>query len=386
MPLLNRRRILTAAIETTYGTDAAPTGSNAVLVRNMTLTPAETDLVDRDLVRPFLGRSEQLAAGIRVRLEFEVELAGAGTAGQAPGYGALLRACGLSQTLLAAAVTGTAAAGAANTITLAAGASSVDGFYNGMPIAITGGTGSGQNAVITGYVGSTRVATVARAWTTPPNATSTYSIDANAIYRPVSTAFESATLYFNVDGVRHRMLGARGSLAMSYRAKEIPTLRFTFLGIYATPTDATLPTPVYTPFQTPLPVNNVNTPLFHLHGVSPVMSELTSDLAVATVHRTLVGGSESVLITDRQPTGQAMIEAELVAFRDWWTRSRDATLDALALTHGLTAGNRVTFSSPRVQVTTPNYGEMDQITMLQLNLNFVPGATSGNDELALCIH
>lgn len=385
MPLLNRRRILTAAIETTYGTDAAPTGSNAILVRNMTLTPQEADLTDRDLVRPYLGRSEQLPAGIRARLEFEVEIAGAGSAGTAPAYGPLLRAVGLSQTLLAAPVTGTATAGAASTITLAAGASAVDGFYNGMPIAITGGAGSGQTAIITDYVGSTRVCTVARPWTTTPGATSVYSISANAIYRPVSTAFESCTLHFNVDGVRHRLTGARGSVSLAFRTKDIPVLRFSFMGIYQAVADVAAVTPSYGGFQTPLPVTNGNTPLFNLHGVSPVLSELNIDLAVAMTHRTLVGGSESVLITDREPTGTMTIEAENVAFRDWWALTQNATLGALALIHGTAAGNRVAVSSARVQLTTPQYSDMDGITMLQLSANFVPGPTVGNDELFVCV-
>lgn len=73
-------------------------------------------------------------------------------------------------------VTGTAQAGAATTITLAAGASSVNNFYTGMYVEITSGTGSGQIRQITNYVGSTRVATVNTAWATNPNNTSVYSV------------------------------------------------------------------------------------------------------------------------------------------------------------------------------------------------------------------
>lgn len=72
--------------------------------------------------------------------------------------------------------TGTAQAGASTTITLKSASSSSDDYFNGLYITITGGTGAGQIRVITDYVGSTKVATVDRAWTTTPNATSTYSI------------------------------------------------------------------------------------------------------------------------------------------------------------------------------------------------------------------
>jgi len=72
--------------------------------------------------------------------------------------------------------TGTAQAGASTTITLKSASSSTDDYYNGLYITITGGTGSGQVRIIEDYVGSTKVATVDRAWTTAPNSTSTYSI------------------------------------------------------------------------------------------------------------------------------------------------------------------------------------------------------------------
>lgn len=72
--------------------------------------------------------------------------------------------------------TGTAQAGTSTTITLKSASSSTDDYFNGLYVSITGGTGAGQSRIITDYVGSTKVATVDRAWTTAPNSTSTYSI------------------------------------------------------------------------------------------------------------------------------------------------------------------------------------------------------------------
>lgn len=70
----------------------------------------------------------------------------------------------------------TATAGTETTITLDAGASAVDDFYNYNLINITGGTGSGQAFVIIDYVGATKVATVDRVFTTFCDATSTFTI------------------------------------------------------------------------------------------------------------------------------------------------------------------------------------------------------------------
>lgn len=71
---------------------------------------------------------------------------------------------------------GTAQAGGASTITLSSGASATDNIYNGQTVKTTGGTGPSQVRVITGYVGSTKVATVDRAWQTNPDVTTTYAV------------------------------------------------------------------------------------------------------------------------------------------------------------------------------------------------------------------
>lgn len=102
MALLSRKRVILAKIETTYGTDSTPTGAaNAILVRNLDVTPLDAEIVSRDLVRPYLGNYDQIIAAQKVQVSFEVELQGAGAAGTAPAYGPLLRACGLAETVVA---------------------------------------------------------------------------------------------------------------------------------------------------------------------------------------------------------------------------------------------------------------------------------------------
>jgi hypothetical protein len=75
---------------------------------------------------------------------------------------------------------GTAQAGTANTITLDTGALAVDNIYRGSLVNITGGTGVGQTNTIFTYVGSTRVATMAKDWITTPDATSTFDVLASS--------------------------------------------------------------------------------------------------------------------------------------------------------------------------------------------------------------
>ena len=99
MPLLMRKAVILAKAETTYGVDPTPTGAaNAILVRNLSVTPNQQDLEDRKIIRAFLGGQENIVAANHGEISFEVELAGAGAAGTVPAYGPLLLACGMSAT------------------------------------------------------------------------------------------------------------------------------------------------------------------------------------------------------------------------------------------------------------------------------------------------
>jgi|HubBroStandDraft_6_1064221.scaffolds.fasta_scaffold05747_7 lysophospholipase L1-like esterase len=78
-------------------------------------------------------------------------------------------------------VSGTAQAGAASTITLAASSSTTSGYYNQYYVRIAGGTGLLNEAKqITAYDGTTFIATVDSAWTTPPDSTTQYVIQEGA--------------------------------------------------------------------------------------------------------------------------------------------------------------------------------------------------------------
>ncbi len=381
MSLLNRKRVILAKIEGTYGIDAAPTGAlNSILVSNLNVTPQEANLVSRELIRPFFGNFTQLPAAISGKITFDVELAGAGTAGTAPAWGALLRACAFSESLLGTALSGSATAGSANSITLAAGASAVDGTYVGMHISLTSGTGSGQTGIIAGYNGATKVATMMVNWTTPPAAATGYTIAANAVYRPVTDNLEGATIYFNVDGVLHKFIGSRGSVAIKVPLWGIPKLSFSFTGTYTTPTDTAMPTAVFTSWQQPLTVNNTNTTGLVLAGYAgAVMSDFNLDIGNSVTYRSLVGGAQSVVLTDRKAAGDITVEATTVAAKDWWTASQNATLSGFTLAHGTTAGNTVQMSCPQLQIVKPTYEDKDGVAMLKASLFAVP--LSQNDEV-----
>jgi hypothetical protein len=384
MALLTRKRLILAETEGSYGVDSSPDGADAILVRDLNITPQQSDVVSRDLVRPYLGASEQLLANTRVECTFSVELAGSGTAGTAPRFGKVLKACALAETTVTPAEAGTATGGGSNSITLAAGASTTNDIYNGLVLRITAGLGVGSVFLVTDYVGATKVATLRSIGTAVTlDSTSVYSIDAQTVYTPVSSAFGSVTLHYNIDGVLHRLTGCRGTFSLNTAVGDIPTIDFTMTGIYNPPTDTAAPAVTYADQATPRIFKAGNSGAFTMLGYSGCLQSVSMDLGNTTVYRELVGCTKEVLITDRASTGTVVIEAPTIAQKDYFTAAlTDGSLGELSFIHGTTGGNIVALQSSRVDIGDPSYQDQDGIHMLSLPYTAIP-STAGNDEFRL---
>ena len=309
MPLLSRRQLLLAELEVTYGTDPTPlVGSNAILVRNIEVTPLEADTVSRELIRPYLGQSEQLLTQTRVLVNFEVELAGSGTAGTAPAYGPLLRACSFTETV---------------------------------------------------------------------------SAGVSVTYEPNSDAApKSVTIYFNNDGVLHKATGCRGTFSLNCAVGEIPTIAFEFTGIYNTPTDVALGSPTYANQADPVVFKQGNTTGFEVFSYAGCLQSFTMELANELVYRELVGCTKQVLITNRAPAGEVMIEAVSIATKNFFSEATGNSTGNLTFQHGQTAGNIVTFTAGQIDLGNPSYSDEDGIQMLTLPYIATP-TDSGNDEMEI---
>jgi hypothetical protein len=308
MALLLRKRLILIETESVYGTDPTPDGADAVLVRDLNITPQQSDVVSRDLIRPYLGASEQLLANTRVECTFSVELAGSGTAGTAPQYGKALQACGLSETV---------------------------------------------------------------------------SASTSVTYAPVSSSFGSVTIHYNIDGVRHKVTGCRGTFTINANVGEIPTIDFTFTGIYNAPDDSALPSVTYANQATPLVFKNGNTDTFELLSYAGCLQSVTFDVGNTLVYRELIGCTKEVLMTDRSSNGTVVLEAVTMATKDYFTAAlTDSTLGNLTFQHGTTAGNIVDFASTRIDIGDVSYSDQDGIAMLNIPYTAIP-STAGNDEFSL---
>lgn len=99
MAKLIKRELILAKIESSYGVDAAPDASDAVLVENIGWSFAGARMIERAPVKPSLGMMQGIFAGTLMEVTFDVEIKGSGSSGVAPEVGPLLRACGMAETI-----------------------------------------------------------------------------------------------------------------------------------------------------------------------------------------------------------------------------------------------------------------------------------------------
>lgn len=198
-------------------------------------------------------------------------------------------------------------------------------------------------------------------------------------YAPVSSGFEALSIYYNLDGVRHILLGARGTLTLEMTPLRIPRWRYRFLGLAGTISDQPLPAVTLTGFKKPVEVSKANTTAA-LHGFAGPIEAFSLDLGNQVEPRMLIN-HESIQLVDRRSAGSLTAEAALLATKDWFAIAAARTRATLAIQHGTVAGNIVEIEAPAVEVGRPAQGSSQGVANYQLPLMFCP--VSGNDEVVI---
>lgn len=146
--MLNHRAVLLAKVEGTYNTDSVPTGAaNAMLVEKLSWSFANARMAQRMPLRTSQGKLKDLYAGTLISLKFDCEIKGSGSAGVAPEFGPLLKACQMAETVVGAtSVTYKPASSAGTSL-------SIYFYRDGKLIKATGCVGKVSGSVAVGQTG-----------------------------------------------------------------------------------------------------------------------------------------------------------------------------------------------------------------------------------------
>ncbi|MDD5249642.1 MAG: hypothetical protein PHY45_11685 [Rhodocyclaceae bacterium] len=209
-------------------------------------------------------------------------------------------------------------------------------------------------------------------------------------YNPISSAFESLTLYYYDDGLVHKLLGARGTFAVKFPIGDRPVFNFKFTGIDGGPTAVANPSLTLTSWKPPVAVTFGNTSSLLLGctyatgaftgGISYPSQGLEFDLS-GTVNYTELVGSQVVDFSDRNPNAKIVLDLTAAQEVTLLGTVKSLTQQGMGLIQGSTAGNKVLFFAPAAQLFNPSKQEINGRRLIGFDVDCAPSA--GNDEIRI---
>lgn len=216
------------------------------------------------------------------------------------------------------------------------------------------------------------------------NMTEAITASTKVTYTPNSTAggtAKSCTIYFYLDGLRHILLGARGTFSIALKAGEYGKITFEMTGIYGGPTDTAMVVPT---LNATIPPRFLSA-TFTIGAYAAVAESLSFDIGNKVVKRPSFNAATGILewlVSDREPKGSVDPEMVLVAAKDFWTQWSASTPLAISAVVGSAAGNKCTITAPAAVMDTPSYGDRENFLTMNMPFSLHP-SSAGDDELKL---
>lgn len=212
-------------------------------------------------------------------------------------------------------------------------------------------------------------------------------------YNPISTALKSLSIYYYDDGVLHKLLYCMGSVKVSAKIGERPTLMFDFVAVDGGISATANATPTLTAWKTPptmAKANVVDITLGATYSLGAITggtvypsTGLELDIGNAVSYVPLLS-TERVDITNREATGHMDLDLSAANEVTFMATVKANTTQSLAITIGLSAGNKIILFAPAVQTINPTKQELNGSRLIGYDLRLVPTvAGSGNDEIKI---
>lgn len=201
-------------------------------------------------------------------------------------------------------------------------------------------------------------------------------------YAPISTGDISVSEALYMDGIIHKIIGARSTMSFGGAVGEFAIMNFTTLGVEDATSDGAILAPTY---QTTVP-KALKGLTFTLHGSTVVCSAFSFDFGVTNTPRgdlSKNSGFASVFFGNRAPVCNFMVEKPLVASKDWYGIQDLGTESTISLLISNGAGNIITITSTKFQVT--NITEQDDGGIAKLSIDGKINLVTGDDEISIAL-
>lgn len=191
-----------------------------------------------------------------------------------------------------------------------------------------------------------------------------------------SSQVTGAVHYWLKDELR-KLYGAQGSVALDFKAGEIPKWVYDLTGLWSAPLADTAPSPDYSQWKDPDVVSDGYTPTFQIAGVDLVLDALEINFGQQVKYKDRPNQA-AVKTPDRETTGSATFIYPGLAVLDVEDLSRAGTMVPLILEHGTATGRKLRIDGPHVQLTDFAFTDIDGEVGCKVGLNFVNPDGSGD--------
>lgn len=214
-----------------------------------------------------------------------------------------------------------------------------------------------------------------------------------ADYTPITVGAQSCTIEWYDAGLMHRATGCFGNPTLMYGIGTIPKAKFSFTGLYQTPTVVGTPAVTLTAWKQPQVIAAANTAGIimggtHAVGVAPAIAGGTpypcQGIEIGFNNKidfnALLGG-DTVDFSNREVSAKVTFDLtaaqEAAAYADIET----ATLTTLGFQHGTVVNQKMLLWAPSAQRINPTKAEANGKRLQSFDFRLVP--VLGNDELRI---
>lgn len=203
-------------------------------------------------------------------------------------------------------------------------------------------------------------------------------------FAPIGAALSALTAYHWHGNQRRVGLGARGTFSLDVTAGSVPFWKLQYTALLPATadfgvSDAAPGAITLDQWKDPVEVNTANTD-FLLDGYAANLRSLTLDANADVKPRNLVGANY-ISRGNHEMSGRLLIEAPLVATKNYLRTLFNGAEVPMQLIHGVTPGGIVQLDAAHVQLTDIELQEEDDVLMFACSVGLNVGTT--NDDLVI---
>jgi len=410
-----RELLVFAQREAVYGCQPTPFAPTALELKDVEVTPLAGETVEREVSRGFLGANPSDLVKRRVELSATIDAHMIGPdrldAGAPPPFSAVFRACGLAETLtppISTVATSAQPQGSPSGAFTHTQESPYQGVLNRtVTLTCTTGGGSGTATFTVSAPAMWHLPKIERTGQVMTDGAAFPLIDGAEIEPTITSNFaagDSFTIALRAPGASytpvtrnpdaaywqaflsrdlHPMPGTRGGLGFNLSANDYLNLPVSMVGLVGGATTQAPPTPDWSLFLDPRPVEYVRTPSFRIDGAEYVADSLSVDSLTGQASLRSKVNQEKVVKPSRDPSGSVTIQAPTVAERDFWSEiAASRARVPLSVVHGTRRGEITILEAPRAELRNPQISaDDDGVAQMQMDVRLLP--ESGDDEFAI---